>query len=504
MATTNSILIEQFKLAVLRPFQQYVMDYIESNNTKDIFILSPTSSGKSLCFQLPALVYGGITVVISPLKSLIYDQVHNLKSKGIAAELFSGDVQGYIKTEMLKDIVDNSDAYRLIYTTPETLLQNPAFTETLKKLNAMDKLQRFVIDEAHCVSNWGHDFRPQYLELKTLRKQFPKIPIMALTATATTKVQKDISSILALNTPQLFKNNFFRNNLNIVVKARSGPTESMTSMIKLIKTNYGDKTGIIYCYSRKDCERVSRKLNSTGLVTRHYHAGLFKPQRDTIQQEWMANKVRIIVATVAFGMGIDKPDVRFVIHYNMPVSIENYYQEMGRAGRDGNMADCILYYGMQDRVKYDKLAERDTGPLGANKRTKIMEMNNLLENKTECIHFLICYYLGDKLSDQNPINYCGGICTNCRRSGKEAGVCDETTDAIKLLKIIQQKKNQNKYQLYTFNLNRLGVVDYKRIMFYLYKEKFIKDTLNTTTSQTVINLYQKAQELMDRKTMLII
>jgi bloom syndrome protein len=501
--TTDSILINQFKLAALRPFQQRVMDYIEANRTKDIFILSPTSSGKSLCFQLPALVYGGITVVISPLKSLIYDQVHNLKDKGIAAELFSGDVQGYIKTEMLKDIVENTDAYRLIYTTPETLLQNPAFTETLKKLNAMKKLQRFVIDEAHCVSNWGHDFRPQYLELKALRKRFPDIPIMALTATATTKVQNDISIILALKTPQLFKNNFFRSNLNIVIKARSGPNDSVGAMAKLIKTNYTDKTGIIYCYSRKDCERVSRKLNSTGLVTRHYHAGLFKQQRDTIQQEWMDNKVRIIVATVAFGMGIDKPDVRFVIHYNMPVSIENYYQEMGRAGRDENMADCILYYGIQDKVKYNKLAERDTGPLGANKRTKIMEMNNLLENTTECTHFMICQYLGDKLADKTPINYCGGICTNCRRAAKEGDISDETTAAIKILKLIQQKKTLNKYQLYTFNLNRLGIVDYKRIMFYLYKEKFIKDTLNPSSSQTVINLYQKAQELLERKTMLI-
>jgi RecQ family ATP-dependent DNA helicase len=485
--TMEQILNTKFKLPSLRPFQKKVIDSILENPKNDLFILSPTSSGKSLCFQLPALYYEGITIVICPLKSLIYDQVEALKSKHIEACLLSGDT----KTEMKEYIIKNLLNYKLIYTTPETLLTNYNFHTELKLINEKGLLNRFIVDEAHCVSTWGHDFRPKYLKLNTLRTDFPTVPIMALTATATQKVSMNVSSILNMNKPILFKNSFYRNNLNIVIKAKHTEKGTIEEIIELINKTYTNKTGIIYCYSRKTCEKVNEKLIEANILSEFYHAGLSKKHRERIQTEWLNNTKQVIVATIAFGMGIDKPDVRFVFHYNMPTSIEGYYQEIGRAGRDGNMSDCILFYNIQDLVIYRNLKK--------SKMTNVYDIDNLLKNNVECFHYLICSYLGEVFSKKiNPIAFCNDKCRNCRNATQFKGITyiDTIKEAKTIIEFIQSTSSLNK-SLLEKSLS-YKCPNYKRILLYLKVHKFIKEIIDPLLFQSYYKCYEKSKGIIDK------
>lgn len=489
----DSILKSKFKLEKLRPFQQKVIDYILENPKNDIFILSPTSSGKSLCFQLPALYYEGITIVICPLKSLLFDQVEALKSKNIQACLLSGDSKEETKDYIIKNLLN----YKLIYTTPETLLTNYNLHKELKKINESGLLNRFIIDEAHCVSTWGHDFRPKYLKLKTLRYDFKDVPMMALTATATEKVSMNVSSILNLHKPRLFKNSFYRNNLNIIIKSKHTEKKTVEEIIELIKETYTDKTGIIYCYSRKTCEKVNEKLIEANISSAFYHAGLSKKNREKIQNNWLSNSTQVIVATIAFGMGIDKPDVRFVFHYNMPTSIEGYYQEIGRAGRDGNMSDCILFYNIQDIVIYKNLNK--------GKMNNIYEINNLLKNNVECLHYLICSYLGENFSKTtNPIAYCDNNCRNCRNATMFKGIkyVDTHTEAKEIIEIIQKKSSLEKSLLEKALIYKYP--NYKRILLYLKVNKYIKEIIEPKLFQSYYACYEKAKNILEDKVIFTI
>lgn len=323
-----------------RPLQKEIIERVLAK--EDCLVLMPTGGGKSLCFQLPTLLQDGLTIVISPLISLMKDQVDALNANGVNAAYLNSTLTGDEKVQILKDV--RSGTTKLLYIAPERL-SVPQFADLLHTL----PVSLFAIDEAHCISEWGHDFRPDYRNLNQLRSNFPNIPIIALTATATQKVRQDIVKRLNLPAPHIFTSSFNRENLSYEVLPKKESFGTILSLIDL----HPKESVIIYCFSRKDTETLARKLTAEGHNAGTYHAGLTADQRRENQDAFIRDDIHIMVATIAFGMGIDKPDVRLVIHHSLPKSIEGYYQETGRAGRDGLPARCVLLFSTADKFKQD-------------------------------------------------------------------------------------------------------------------------------------------------------
>ena len=336
----HTTLKKYFGYDEFRPLQKEIIEQVL--NREDCLVLMPTGGGKSLCFQLPALLQDGITVVISPLISLMKDQVDSLLQSGIDAA-FINSTQ---RPEEIADIIVKAKAgtLKIIYISPERLAL-PQFEAILHTL----PISLFAIDEAHCISEWGHDFRPEYRNLKMLRGKFPNIPIIALTATATEKVRADIVRQLQLPNPHIFTSSFNRQNLSYEVLPKKDSFQTILSLIEM----YPNESVIIYCFSRKDTEDVALKLSQQGHRAGSYHAGLSADKRRDNQERFIKDDIHIMVATIAFGMGIDKPDVRLVIHHSLPKSVEGYYQETGRAGRDGLPARCVLLFSKADKFKHE-------------------------------------------------------------------------------------------------------------------------------------------------------
>ena len=520
-SSINKTLKKRFGFDSLRSIQQKVV-YASFTND-DIIVLSPTGGGKSLCYQLPAILSDSLTIVISPLRSLIYDQVQSLKRKGITTCLLSGDVSTKDKKEIFNNLQLISIPYDLIYTTPETLLSNYEFMTILESLYKKKKLDRIVLDEAHCVSTWGHDFRPSYLKLKSLRYIFKNIPFMALTATATDKVLADIKHILNINECQIFSQSFFRNNLKI--KCIQKDKNSIENIIDKIRTIYKDQTGIIYCHSRKQCEKISKKIKEANISCEFYHAGLSRNNRESIQNDWLENKTKIIIATIAFGMGIDKSDVRFVIHFNLPMSVENYYQEIGRAGRDGEPSDCIIYYNYQDKMIYQKMIQAEESNSPRRKAYNKQRINNIdrfiifLENIVDCRHYQLCTYFGETV--QNKHNFCNNSCDNCNTNLNKIEMMDLTDlsktilNAIILLmpmatrckvkKIIKGSSEMKEYKSKTVFGKAIEIKDdiIERLITHLIINKYVKETVYQNKFKfwnESLLLYQKSKDFLISKT----
>ena len=392
---------------------------------KDTFVLMPTGGGKSLCFQLPALVMPGTAIVISPLIALMKNQVDVIrgfeeKQTGIAHFLNSSLGKAQIQ-EVRNDVL--SGVTKLLYVAPESLTKDEN-VDLLKDVN----ISFYAIDEAHCISEWGHDFRPEYRRIRNMVQMIGRAPIMALTATATPKVQSDIQKNLGIMDATVFKSSFNRPNLYYEVRDKVEPEKDI---IRYIKQNPG-KSGIIYCLSRKKVEEIANLLNINGIRALPYHAGLDAKTRADNQDRFLMEDVEVIVATIAFGMGIDKPDVRFVIHYDIPKSIEGYYQETGRAGRDGEQADCITYYSYKDIQKLEKfmlgkpVSEQEIG------RQLLMETVAYAES-SQCRRKLLLNYFGEDY----PRDNCG-ICDNCLNPKPTFDGRKEMSLVIKLIKSLPE------------------------------------------------------------------
>ncbi|MFH0836595.1 MAG: ATP-dependent DNA helicase RecQ, partial [Candidatus Aenigmatarchaeota archaeon] len=368
MQKANEALKKQFGYSDFHPMQENIINDVLAD--RDVLVLMPTGSGKSLCYQLPAIMKDGITIVISPLIALMKDQVDGLRANGIGASCINSSLSIKEIEDAKIKLLENKD--KLLYIAPERLTSSN-FLCFLKML----KIALFAIDEAHCISEWGHDFRPEYGKLSILREMFPHVPIIALTATAVPDVQKDIIQALKLSAPRIYKASFDRPNLFYCVRPKEDTYEQI---IHHISKHHKD-SGIIYCQGRKSVEKLAEKLHKDGFRALPYHAGLSKETRIKNQEMFKKDDVEIIVATIAFGMGINKPNVRYVIHYDLPKNIESYYQETGRAGRDQLDSDCILFFSYGDKKKIEILIDKSKNQQKkAVAYRKLVEMIKFCEN----------------------------------------------------------------------------------------------------------------------------
>ena len=399
-ADIQETLEKYFRLTTFRPNQSEIIEEIIKG--RDVLAVMATGGGKSLCYQLPAVMLSGMTVVISPLISLMKDQVDSLSSQGVNVAMLNSSLSYDKRKTVESEIV--SGKVRILYVSPERAVQAD-FVDLLQQTD----VSLFAVDEAHCISMWGHQFRPEYRKIKGLRAFFPNTPFAAFTATATKRVREDIVSELKMKNPAVFIGSFDRPNLHYTIIKEPHQELRMQYILEYVKAN-PDKSGIIYCFSRADTEKIAEYLSNGRIPALPYHAGLSTRVRSEIQERFISNEVRVICATVAFGMGIDKPDVRYVIHAHLPKDLESYYQETGRAGRDGNPSECILYYSAGDRAKMLRMAEFDDGDKPVNLlavRERLQRLYAYCESK-ECRRKLLLAYFDEASGD------CGN-CDNCSR-----------------------------------------------------------------------------------------
>jgi ATP-dependent DNA helicase RecQ len=394
---------------------------------QDVLVIMPTGGGKSICFQLPALLKAGLTIVVSPLIALMQDQVTALQDNGIGATFLNSSVSGIEVQTRAQQVL--SGEIKLLYVAPERLM-NDRFLEFLDRVQHSRGIANFAIDEAHCVSEWGHDFRPEYRQLSTLRDRYPHVPFLALTATATKRVRADIVHQLQLRQPSVYISSFNRQNLYYEIRQKD--KNSYKQIVAYLRQSSG--SSIIYCTSRKKVDEVTLKLQKDNVAALPYHAGLNNSQREENQRRFIRDDVRVMVATIAFGMGINKLDVRAVIHYDLPRNLEGYYQESGRAGRDGEPADCLLFFGYGDIKTIEFMiaqkADPETGdPLLEEQQVAKQQLRQVIDyaEGTECRRRIQLRYFGEDFP---------GNCENCDNCLRPKDKANWTIEAQKFLSCV--------------------------------------------------------------------
>ncbi|MBD1891804.1 DNA helicase RecQ [Coleofasciculus sp. FACHB-SPT9] len=398
----------------------------EALQNQDLLVVMPTGGGKSLCFQLPALLKSGLTVVVSPLIALMQDQVEALRDNGIGATFLNSSLSwGQVRSRE-QDILNRR--IKLLYVAPERLL-GEKFLPFLDLVQHQIGIHSIAIDEAHCVSEWGHDFRPEYRQLRQLRQRYPNVPFLALTATATDRVRQDIIQQLALRQPSIHIASFNRPNLYYEVQPKE--KQAYSQLLKQIRTTEG--SGIIYCLSRRRVDEIAFRLQKDGISALPYHAGLDDEERTSNQTRFIRDDVRIMVATIAFGMGINKPDVRFVIHYDLPRNLESYYQEAGRAGRDGEPARCTVFFGYGDLKTIEYIIDQKTDP--QEQRIARQQLRQVIDyaEGTDCRRTIQLGYFGERFA---------GNCGNCDNCRFPKPVQDWTIEAQKFLSCVARCKER--------------------------------------------------------------
>jgi ATP-dependent DNA helicase RecQ len=418
-ATLKEKLKEVFGYNQFRGNQELIMQNLI--NGKNTFVIMPTGAGKSLCYQLPALSQEGTALVVSPLIALMKNQVDTLVALGVNAAFLNSTLTKTEIKRVKKEVMTGN--LKLLYVAPESLTKEEN-VEFLKQAN----ISFAAIDEAHCISEWGHDFRPEYRRIKSILQQISNIPIIALTATATPKVQLDIQKNLNMEEANVFKSSFNRENLYYEVRPKN---QAKKQLIRFLNERKG-KCGVIYCLSRKKVEEIAEFLNVNGFNAAPYHAGLESAARMKNQDDFLNEDIDIIVATIAFGMGIDKPDVRFVIHYDTPKSVEGYYQETGRAGRDGLVGDCLMFYSYNDILKLEKFNKDKPVTEKENAKLLLEEMSSYAESSV-CRRKQLLHYFGEEFAD-----YCGK-CDNCKHPKEKFDAKDEMLTVLKTVKLTNQR-----------------------------------------------------------------
>lgn len=499
----NQILKQYFGYDTFREGQEELIDSILAG--KDVLGIMPTGAGKSLCFQVPALVLPGITLVVSPLISLMRDQVQALVANGIPAAFINSTLSAAQTAKAIDNARNNR--YKIIYAAPERL-ELPEFMGFLQKAD----ISMVTVDEAHCVSQWGQNFRPSYLKIRDMLEKLPQRPVIsAFTATATSEVKEDIIRLLNLQEPYVLITGFNRENLSFEVKK---PTDKYWTVLNYLKENT-DKSGIIYCSTRKTVEEVCSRLMGDGYNATRYHAGLTEEERTRNQDDFIYEKKAVMVATNAFGMGIDKSNVTFVIHYNMPKNLESYYQEAGRAGRDGTAAECILLYGGQDvitnQLLIDSANDRDEMEPEMLEQVKEKERERLKKmtyycHTSDCLREYILRYFGEKTA-----GFCGN-CSNCNNEFEETDITEQAqmilsciarmNERFGIKTVIDTLRGGKSEKLLKLGLNRIktyGImsgVPEKRIrdiINYLVLQEYL---LHTNSEFPIVRLAARSKEVL--------
>lgn len=467
MQLAKELLKKHFGYENFRQGQEDIISHIL--NMEDCLGIMPTGAGKSICYQIPAMIFDGVTIVVSPLISLMKDQVDNLNQVGIPATFINSTLSSFDYAQTINNVLNN--VYKIIYIAPERLATD-SFLNLLKQLN----VSMFAIDEAHCVSRWGHDFRPSYTEIANIILNLDTRPVVtAFTATATEIVKEDIIGLLHLQTPFTLTTGFDRPNLYFSVET---PINRKQFLFDYIKNNQ-DKSGIIYCLTRKTVDSIYDDLLEFGIAVSKYHAGMSEKQRTSNQNDFVYDKTCVMVATNAFGMGIDKSNIRYVLHYNMPRDLESYYQEAGRSGRDGDNANCILLFNRSDIVTNKLLIEQ--GNPNQNHSNEYEKLNDMVDycNTDKCLRKYLLEYFGETPDFDE--------CDNCGNCNSEIEVTDITTDSKKILSCIRRMNERFGMGLVTdvlkgSNSAKIRSLGFDSLSTYGLMKDYSKDTIKNIIS----------------------